>query len=239
MKVLKRHAGCMVLLRDDVVEKRYLADELPPGVAEQYLKKELAGVRRLQSVKEKGILVPRVLSQTRSSWTQPFVESVSFYEFLWRHGADEQALALVKALGRYLAKLHGKGLVHGDLSYHNMRFTDDALFLHDPGWERPNHYAELAKVLLDFEPLHPLWALRIPSRVRGELRDALLEGYASRAGPIDRSRLKRELLHSLRKDRVFKRSSPGYRVKKWLVNLFSKRLERRIQHGELLGSSRP
>ncbi len=241
MELLKQNASCRVWRVGDEVVKEYLPAARPsPSRA---LQQELAAVKRLQRVSVPHVRTPVVRSVDRRAcaWRQDFVPSTPFYTFLARYYnpfvRDARVRGSIASLGEYLGKLHAvratRPLVHGDLSYHNIRFLPDGVFLLDPGWAPLAPLSDLAKLLLNFEPFHPL-GLLVSRRDWRELQRILLRAYESAAGPVDRAALRRNALAVLRRDRRVKQRGILYRAKKQLINLLSKRLERRILKGQAL-----
>ncbi len=170
-----------VRLYEDFVEKirrrkRYRIRELDEEIRRKRTRIE---ARIISQARRLGVPTPIVLDVENDTIVMERIKG--------RELKDAMSRELCREVGRLVAKLHGGGIIHGDLTPRNMIYSDGKIYFIDFGLAFHSHEVEAKGV-----DLHVfIESLKAAYDNWEELKEAFLEGYVEGGG-------KEEVLERLR-----------------------------------------
>lgn len=166
-------AEAQVTIEDDrVVKERVVKQYRHPDLDDRLRKERTTQEKRLlEKAGAAGVPVPAVLER---DWTTLVIERIDGDVF---REAISNALERCRDAGRHIARLHDRGIIHGDLTTSNMILSGDTLYFIDFGLgfssQRIEDRATDLHLLQEvFESTHTDVAAEAMERVLAGYRDA-------------------------------------------------------------------
>ncbi len=160
------------------LKKSYRIEELDTRLRKERTKEE---ARLLSEARRVGVPTPQVYDRTENVLEVEFLDGERVRDLLPRYGGEKRR-ALALEIGDYIAKLHNRGIVHGDLTTSNMIVEDDELYFIDFGLGSFSDSVEDKAV-----DLYLLW--EVLESTHPEYRDGMwkciTEGYSKRCRSSD------------------------------------------------------
>lgn len=212
-------------------------------------KNEINSVKRLAKVKNNYVQTPVIISvnEKKLEWSQKFFKGVSFYKYLIRNCNffyfNKLLVKQFYEFGKFLGEFHNSNFIkieknrpiseiHGDFSSHNIMFLqDNKLFIYDPGLSQRSVYDDLSKFLLNLKFINPIYSIFLSNKGLKKLEKSFLKGYQEKITKfkLDENLLKQEMLNQLYLERNYHSNKLPYKIKKYLMNLYNKRVYKKIQ----------
>ena len=194
----------------------------------EIFEREIKGIKKLGSVKERDILTPNILEINKKElwYSQKFIKLVNFNKYLIKNSniffTNKFFFNTIVSFGKYLKKLHEKtNRIHGDLNQNNLGFVNGKLFVYDPSYLKwqydANPYQDLARVVCNFYPYNLLCTLFISNKKK--LISNFLKGY----GKVDVKKLKRTIISMLQQyNQLPMKNSKLYKLKFLYIKFWNK-----------------
>jgi len=133
-KIIQRGAEAVLYLRDgelvkERISKGYRIPELDRKIRKQRTKSEM---KLLERAKLAGVRTPKVRIENDFKLVMDYIEGKKLKDVLNGMKAEERR-GVCEKIGEIVAKLHAKGIIHGDLTTSNMILEGNEVYLIDFG----------------------------------------------------------------------------------------------------------
>jgi len=152
------------------LKKNYRLEELDEKLRKERTKEE---AKLLSDSRRVGVSTPQVYERTKNVIKVEFLDGDKVRDLVPEYSEEERE-ELAEEIGTYIAKLHNRGIVHGDLTTSNMIMADSELYFIDFGLGYFSQSIEDKAV-----DLYLLWEVLDSTHpdYRDELWDGIIESY--------------------------------------------------------------
>jgi Kae1-associated kinase Bud32 len=138
MQIIQRGAEAILYLEEREGRKVLVKDRVPKGYRIPHLDERIRSQRTrheealLVKARRAGVHTPNIMESGKSKLVMEWIEGSKVKDSL-NSMEKPRRMLVYRLMGEAIGKLHGTGIIHGDLTTSNMLFKDDRLYIIDFG----------------------------------------------------------------------------------------------------------